>query len=487
VRFCISSRDARDITLVDRARASASAAFCAASFSLSSASAFSFLRIALAYSLSKTAAPPLGASASVAAGASFCLAFAASLAASFCANDLSRLCFPGPAPKTYFRYAGARRSESSPATSRSAPALAGRRFPKTTSVRSKACSAELWNCLDFSYLSSGGRAAELAGRRAASHVADAGRRAAAAAAESSRRRSASAAAARALAFARASFALSAALASSVSVEAITGFAVTGRPWRAARSRRRDLSRACSSFTARGTAMVAEKPLAWQKSRATCVGSSRGAISMRSNRPPPKSTSTAAMAFLAFRDGKGVRVRGRARCRGARGAAMVGEFPESGRDAGQTDVERDVSDGGRGGRATRARPAASDAGDHRGEKAAGDRHALGLPERPHRGRTACRAPDSRVCEEQEWGQSARPEFPEPRLARARGAFSARRPRRCTRQRRCVRGQQRFVRCARSGECSRRPGVLETNWPPVRDRNSQSRTVARRIRNRRVLVC
>jgi len=48
----------------------------------------------------------------------------------------------------------------------------------------------------------------------------------------------------------------------------------------------------------------------------------------------------------------------------------------------------------------------------------------------------------------WGESADPEFPEPRLACARGAFSARRPRRCTRPRRRVRGQQRFVRCARS---------------------------------------
>ena len=119
---------------------------------MSSASAFSFLRIALA-ALVKTAAP-LSASASVAAEASFCLAFAASLAASFCANDSTRLCFPGPAPKTYFRYAGA--AVELARHSRSAR-LAGRRF-QTTSVRSKACSASC-GFLDFSYLSSGGRAA----------------------------------------------------------------------------------------------------------------------------------------------------------------------------------------------------------------------------------------------------------------------------------------------------------------------------------------
>jgi hypothetical protein len=337
VRFCISSRDARDITLVDRARASASAAFCAASFSFRSASALSFLRIALAYSLSKTAPPSRVAAADAVDNfASRSFRSSSRLAASLSSKLFSRLCFPGPPPKTYFVYAllPARRSESSPATrrARSAPALAGLFLPNTISVRSKTCSAELWNCLDFSYLSSGGRVELVAGRRAASQVADAGRRAAAAASASSLRRSASALSARALAFARASFALSAALASSVSVEVIAGFAVTGRPWRAARSRRRDLSLACSSFTARGRAIVAEKPLAWQKSRATCVGSSRSAISMRSNRPPPKSTSTAAMAFLSGEGegafgSEGARGRGRVRARGD------GEFPESGRDGG----------------------------------------------------------------------------------------------------------------------------------------------------------
>jgi hypothetical protein len=44
-------------------------------------------------------------------------------------------------------------------------------------------------------------------------------------------------------------------------------------------------------------MVEEKPLSLQKSRATETGSSARATSMRSKRPPPKSISTAARAFL----------------------------------------------------------------------------------------------------------------------------------------------------------------------------------------------
>ena len=193
-----------------------------------------------------------------------------------------------------------------------------------------------------------------------------------------------------------------------------------------------------------------------------------------------------MAFL-IGDGEELRVRGRARSRGA-----------SGRAAMENSQNR---------AATRCRPASNGTSQTAG--AADVRHARD-PRRPTPGTTDGRKrqvtgthlvclnvpiavarrvalPIHACVKNKEWGQSARAEFPEPRLARARGAFSARRPRRCTRQHRRVRGQQLFVRCARSGEYPRRPGVLETNLPPVRDRQLAESHGRTPDSESRVLVC
>ena len=85
---------------------------------------------------------------------------------------------------------------------------------------------------------------------------------------------------------------------------MAGFELTGLPSLAARASRRLLSFACSSRTARGSAIVIENPLAWQKPRATRTGSSEREISMRSMRPAAEVHLDHGQRVSGFGQGRG---------------------------------------------------------------------------------------------------------------------------------------------------------------------------------------